>query len=181
MGAGAVAKGLGASQGTVEATKEAVGAGQGLIGGGGGAASEASTIGRELSEAQRLEKLAKDAKEARDAKAAEEAAADGAGGVRVAKEAKFRRSMAERRKALLKDAKDPNSGLTQEQRDFILENNGNKVPPGMEVSHDTPLYSAGSDEEKAALDNADNMTTMNKDDHRALHMVCGDTYHAFPP
>ncbi len=85
MGAGAVAKGLGASQGTVEATKEAVGAGQGLIGGGGGAASEASTIGRELSEAQRLEKLAKDAKEARDAKKAEEVAEDGSGGVRVAK------------------------------------------------------------------------------------------------
>ncbi len=85
MGAGAVAKGLGASQGTVEATKEAVGAGQGLIGGGGGAASEASTIGRELSEAQRLEKLAKDAKEAREAKKAEEVAEDGSGGVRVAK------------------------------------------------------------------------------------------------
>lgn len=57
---------------------------------------------------------------------------------------KYRRNMAERRKALLRDAKDPNSGLTKEQREFILKHDGNRVPEGLEVSHERPLYTAST-------------------------------------
>ena len=88
--------------------------------------------------------------------------------------------MSERRKALLRDAKDPNSKLTKEQREFIKANNGDRVPPGMEVSHEEPLYTAKTIEEKKALDVADNMKTMDKFTHRARHMICGDQFHLFP-
>ena len=98
------------------------------------------------------------------------------GGGRIKKE-KFYRSKSERRKALKRDADDPNSKLSKEQRDYIKEHDGNRVPEGMEVSHDKPLELGNTVEEKRALDKAENMTTMQKPDHRALHKTCGDTYH----
>ncbi|PBJ14605.1 hypothetical protein [Flavobacterium sp. ACN6] len=63
------------------------------------------------------------------------------------------------KEALLRGVNDPNSGLSQEARDFNIENNGNKVPPGYKVSHEQPLYTASSNEGKAGLDNSDNMRT----------------------
>ena len=80
----------------------------------------------------------------------------------------------------MRDADDPNSGLTAEQRKYIKDNNGYKVPKDMEVSHETPLYTAKTYEGKQALDVADNMKTLPKIDHRARHKVCGDQYHDFP-
>lgn len=93
---------------------------------------------------------------------------------------KFFRSKVERRKTLLRDARDPNSGLTQEAREFILEHDGYKVPPGYEVSHERPLYTADTVDEKRALDVESNMKTMKKIDHRARHRICGNQYHEFP-
>ena len=93
---------------------------------------------------------------------------------------KYQRSMAERRKALLRDAKDPNSGLTQEQREFILKHDGNRVPDRMQVHHEPPLYEAKTNEAKAKLDIAENMKTVPKPDHTDLHRVCGDIYHYYP-
>lgn len=90
---------------------------------------------------------------------------------------KYRRNMSERRKALQRDAADPDSKLTKEQRDFIKENNGHRVPKDCEVSHNEPLALGNTYERKKALDTADNMTTMQKTEHRALHMTCGSTYH----
>ncbi len=52
----------------------------------------------------------------------------------------YQRNMSERKKALLRDANDPNSGLSNRARKFILDNKGNKVPKGYEVSHEKPLY-----------------------------------------
>jgi hypothetical protein len=93
---------------------------------------------------------------------------------------KFRRSMSERRKALLRDANDPKSGLSQEARDFIKDNNGYKVPKGHEVSHEKPLYTAKTVEGKRELDKANNMKTMEKKAHRDRHKECGDQYHKYP-
>lgn len=98
----------------------------------------------------------------------------------ASKSGKYSRNLAERRKALLRDAKDPNSGLTAEQREFILEHNGNRVPPGLEVSHEVPLYTARTPEGKSALDVAENMRTIPKTEHRIRHKVCGDQYHDYP-
>ena len=93
---------------------------------------------------------------------------------------KFRRSMSERRKALLRDANDPKSGLSQEARDFIKDNNGYKVPKGHEVSHEVPLYTEKTVEGKKKLDVAKNMKTMDKKNHRDRHKACGDQFHDFP-
>jgi Domain of unknown function (DUF4150) len=93
---------------------------------------------------------------------------------------KFSRSMSERRKALLRDADDPHSGLSQEARDHIKKTNGESVPTGYEVSHERPLYTAETIGEKKALDVADNMKTMPKPEHRLRHMICGDQYHDYP-
>jgi hypothetical protein len=93
---------------------------------------------------------------------------------------KYRRSMSERRKALLRDAKDPNSDLGQKERDFVKDTNGYKVPKDFEVSHETPLYTAKTNEGKKALDIAENMKTQSKDMHRLRHKFCGDQYHDFP-
>lgn len=90
---------------------------------------------------------------------------------------KYSRNMSERRKALQRDATDPKSGLTKEQRDYIKANNGKRVPKDCEVSHNEPLELGKTYERKKALDTADNMTTMQKSEHRALHKTCGDTYH----
>lgn len=110
----------------------------------------------------------------------------GRNGVKIAekpagiKAVNFRRSMSERRKALLRDAKDPTSDLTEVQRKFIIDNNGYKVPEGVEVSHKIPLYTAKTAEGKKALDISDNMRTQQKTTHRNRHKVCGDQYHEYP-
>jgi hypothetical protein len=93
----------------------------------------------------------------------------------------YQRSMAERKKALLRDAKDPNSDLSPEARAEILKTNGNKVPDGYEVSHEEPLYTRTTDAGKAELDVADNMKTQPEPTHRARHRVCGDQYHQYGP
>ncbi|NLW46136.1 MAG: DUF4280 domain-containing protein [Firmicutes bacterium] len=94
---------------------------------------------------------------------------------------KFYRSMSERRKALLRDADDPNSGLSQEARDFIKKTNGKKVPERYEVSHKKPLYTEKIIEKKKKLDVVDNMETIPKKAHRDTHITCGETYHLYPP
>ncbi len=202
MGAGAVAKGLGASEGTVEATKEAVGAGQGLIGGGGGAASEASTIGRELSEAQRLEKLAKDAKEAKDAKAAEEAAADGAGGVRIARKKSLReqylgrtpekssrtgRQVMDRMTKEGKIRVDPETGATQ----FQSSNENWYDLSQADMAHTTDAvtwwnntgyqYGAQSPEARSFLLNSDNYELELNSINRSQGSILGQTQSYRPP
>jgi hypothetical protein len=92
---------------------------------------------------------------------------------------KFRRSMAERRKALLRDAADPNSGLSKKARDEIKKSKGKNVPKGHEVSHEIPLYNARTVAGKRKLDKAKNMKTQRKSDHRPRHKICGDQYHKF--
>lgn len=92
----------------------------------------------------------------------------------------YNRSKAERKKALLRDAKDPNSGLSPRARKQILDSNGNNVPKGHEVSHDPPLYTGKTKQEKAALDKAENMKTMQKAKHRKQHRKCGSQYHEYP-
>ncbi len=93
----------------------------------------------------------------------------------------YNRSVAERRKALLRDAKDPNSGLSDRARKQILDSDGKKVPKGHEVSHEKPLYTRTTNKGKAKLDKADNMKTQRKSDHRKRHKICGDQYHEFGP
>jgi hypothetical protein len=89
--------------------------------------------------------------------------------------------MEERRNALLRDADDPSSGLTKEQREFIRQHDGRRVPPDTEVSHEVPLYTEKTLEGKQKLDVAENMKTMDKNAHRARHKRCGDQFHDFPP
>ena len=91
----------------------------------------------------------------------------------------FRRSISERRKALLRDARDPNSKLSDRARKMILDNDGKKVPKGYEVSHEKPLYNAKTVEGKKQLDVMDNMKTQLKSVHRKRHKVCGNQYHEF--
>ncbi|CAM3510695.1 DUF4280 domain-containing protein [Zobellia roscoffensis] len=93
----------------------------------------------------------------------------------------YKRSAAERRKTLLRDAKDPNSGLSDRARKQILDSDGKKVPKGHEVSHEKPLYTRTTNKGKAKLDKADNMKTQQKSVHRKRHKVCGDQYHDFGP
>jgi hypothetical protein len=88
--------------------------------------------------------------------------------------------MSERRKALLRDANDPNSGLSPEARDFIKNNDGKKVPKGYEVAHKKPLYTKKTVEAKKELDKADNMETIPKKEHRDSHKTCGSTFHKYP-
>ena len=80
---------------------------------------------------------------------------------------------------MLRDADDPNSGLSQEARDYIKENKGKRVPEGYEVSHETPLYTKKTIEGKKELDKADNMKTQEKEIHRNRHRECGDQFHKF--
>jgi hypothetical protein len=93
---------------------------------------------------------------------------------------RFYRSMSERRKALLRDADDPNSGLSQEARDFIKKTDGKKVPEGYEVAHKKPLYTKKDIDGKKELDKADNMNTIPKKVHRDSHKTCGSTFHDYP-
>ncbi len=88
--------------------------------------------------------------------------------------------MKERRKALIRDAKDESNKLTTEARKFIKDNNGKRVPKGYEVSHIKPLYTKKTIAGKKALDIAENMETIPKKEHRASHKRCGTTYHDYP-
>jgi hypothetical protein len=99
----------------------------------------------------------------------------------AAKKPRYRRNMAERQKALLRDARDPNSGLSDRARKTILDSNGKKVPKGYEVSHNKPLYTRTSDAGKAKLDKASNMKTEKTTIHRDRHRVCGNQYHKYGP
>ena len=93
---------------------------------------------------------------------------------------KYRRSKSERKKALLRDADDPNSDLSETARKSIKRTGGDKVPRGYEVSHEVPLATVPK-EERCELDTADNMKTQPKKTHRQRHMICGDQYHDFGP
>lgn len=92
---------------------------------------------------------------------------------------KFRRSKSERKKALLRDADDPNSDLSPTARNKIRKHKGNKVPKGYEVSHEEPLYTKPK-KDRCEFDVADNMKTQKKSTHRKRHKRCGDQYHKFP-
>ncbi len=98
---------------------------------------------------------------------------------RARHDTKYRRDMAERKKALLRDAKDPNSGLSPEARKFIIASGGDNVPPNHEVSHEKPLYTKPYSK-RCTLDKAWNMKTQPKPEHRVRHEKCGDQYHQFP-
>jgi len=93
---------------------------------------------------------------------------------------KYRRSKAERKKALLRDATDPKSGLSASARKFIIRTKGDKVPSGYQVSHEVPLATVPK-KDRCDLDTADNMKTQPTKEHRQRHMVCGDQYHDFGP
>lgn len=92
---------------------------------------------------------------------------------------KFRRSKSERKKALLRDADDPDSGLSDTARAFIKKHKGDRVPSGHEVSHEEPLYTKPKSD-RCELDTEDNMKTQRKSDHRKRHRRCGDQYHLYP-
>jgi|GEM_PF-4383687 hypothetical protein len=92
---------------------------------------------------------------------------------------KYQRDKSERRKALLRDADDPNSGLSDRARKFIKKHNGNLVPSGYEVSHEVPLYTK-SKGERCKLDVADNLKTQRRSEHRKRHRPCGQQYHDYP-
>ena len=92
---------------------------------------------------------------------------------------KYPRSKSERKKALLRDAGDPKSGLSQRARDFIIANGGDLVPYGHEVSHEEPLYTKPKGE-RCKIDKAGNLKTQRRSAHRSRHRPCGQQYHAFP-
>jgi hypothetical protein len=92
---------------------------------------------------------------------------------------RYRRRISERRKALLRDAADPESGLSPTARAFILAHGGNLVPEGYEVSHETPLYTEPPPM-RCKLDHAGNMKTQTKTVHRDRHKHCGDQFHDHP-
>lgn len=93
---------------------------------------------------------------------------------------KYRRSKSERKKALLRDAADPKADLSPEARAFVQKHNGDRVPPGYEVSHEEPLYTK-SNEDKCEIDVESNMKTESKPKHRNRHKNSGQQFHDFPP
>jgi hypothetical protein len=94
-------------------------------------------------------------------------------------EGKYQRSRSERKKALKRDAADPNSGLSDRARQFIVDTDGEFTPPGHEVSHEEPLYTKPKGE-RCKIDKADNLKTQQRSKHRARHRRCGQQYHKFP-
>ena len=92
---------------------------------------------------------------------------------------KYPRSKSERKKALLRDAKSPKSGLSKAARAFIVKSGGDLVPPGHEVSHEKPLYTKKKSE-RCKLDKASNLKTQTRSAHRARHRTSGQQFHAFP-
>jgi len=104
---------------------------------------------------------------------------------------KYRRNKAERKKALERDANDPNSNLTPEAKEYIKKHKGNKVPDktynqdykgdvDYAVHHNEPLHTRGTIEDKKAIDKASNMEVIPKNDHVDTHRPCGDSFHDFP-
>lgn len=93
-------------------------------------------------------------------------------------ERRYRRRGSARREALLRDAEDPDSELSERARAFIRRTRGARVPPGYEVSHETPLYTKARGE-RCTLDRAENMKTQSRAVHRRRHQKCGDQYHRF--
>ena len=87
--------------------------------------------------------------------------------------------MAKRRKFLL-SLLDKNE-INNDAEKFIKTHDGRRVPPGYEVSHIKPLYSASTIEEMKILDDVDNMELVERDRHREMHKICGDTYHQYGP
>ncbi|WP_461532117.1 PAAR-like protein [Sinomicrobium sp.] len=103
------------------------------------------------------------------------------------KKNRYRRSMAERRKTLMRD-KDK---LDPEARKYIEKNNGRKVPNkkynkdydgsvDYVVHHKKPLYTETSIDGKRALDKSPNMETIPSQKHVETHSTCGPTYHRYP-
>ncbi|MCL4709085.1 pre-toxin TG domain-containing protein [bacterium] len=162
------------------------------------AAEKAAKEAAEKAAKEAAEKAAKEGGEELGEKAAKSTAQTGSDGAKVkgkgkkkkvekcplcgrAKHVKkYRRSMSERRKALLRDANDPKSKLSDKARDFIKESDGKNVPQGYEVSHEEPLYTKPKGK-RCELDVADNMKTQSKSEHRARHKECGDQFRDFPP
>jgi hypothetical protein len=96
---------------------------------------------------------------------------------------KYPRSKSERRKALLRDAKDPASGLSNRARQFILRTGGNYVPYGHEVSHEVPLATLPK-AERCKLDKSDlggepQLRTRRRSEHRARHRTCSAPKHLY--
>lgn len=91
---------------------------------------------------------------------------------------KYVRNVAERRRFLMSLIDD--SSMSDEIKNFIRNSKGNNVPEGFEVSHKQPLYTKPI-EERHTLDTMRNMELIPKDEHRLLHMFCGDTYHDWLP
>lgn len=92
---------------------------------------------------------------------------------------KYPRSKSERKKALLRDANDPNSGLSEAAKKFILKRDGDLVPRGYEVSHEEPLYTKPKSE-RCKIDKASNLKTQMRSKHRRRHRSCGEQYHLYP-
>ena len=59
---------------------------------------------------------------------------------------------------------------------FILKRNGNRVPNGYEVSHETSLYTLPLTE-GCRLDSPQNMKTQRESEHRPRHRRCGGPFH----
>ena len=97
---------------------------------------------------------------------------------RMRHERRYRRRASARREALLRDAEDPGSELSDRARAFIRRTRGARVPPGYEVSHETPLYTKPRGE-RCVLDRPGNMKTQPRAVHRRRHCKCGDQYHRF--
>lgn len=91
---------------------------------------------------------------------------------------RYRRRVSARRAALLRDAEDPGSDLSERARAFIRRTGGYRVPPGYEVSHEKPLYTLPRDQ-RCTLDEPSNMKTQQRAVHRKRHEQCGDQFHDF--
>ena len=94
-------------------------------------------------------------------------------------ERRYRRRASARREALLRDAEDPESELSDRARAFIRRTGGYRVPPGWEVSHEKPLYTEARSE-RCKLDEPSNMKTQPRAVHRKRHEKCGDQFHEYP-
>ena len=94
-------------------------------------------------------------------------------------ERRYRRRASARREALLRDAEDPESELSDRARAFIRRTGGYLVPPGYEVSHEKPLYTKPR-AERCKLDEPSNMKTQPRAVHRKRHEKCGDQFHEYP-
>lgn len=97
---------------------------------------------------------------------------------RLSHDHRYRRRASARRAALLRDADDPGSDLSERAREFIRRTGGHRVPPGYEVSHEEPLYTLPRDE-RCTLDEPGNMKTQPRRVHRKRHRKCGDQFHTF--